>query len=108
MVVGFLTLWVKMRYGESKIDANTELTKVGTTVAAENAMAAADRAAEAKLAAENLSSQFNGVLDKRITKIVKEHIEPLVIAFKAHSEQDDHNMKEIRTALIDLRKGLKQ
>jgi hypothetical protein len=79
----------------SKIDENTELTKEGNTTA--------DRA---RLAAESLTEQFNGSLDKRIIKIVADHIGPLHEAILTNSQTiHDHEktMSEIKSVLDDLR-----
>ena len=72
LVVGFLTLWIKLRYGvEDKIDLNTKLTKAGTTEAANSAQLAALRSTDAKAAADELRKTLNGALDKRIEEAVK-------------------------------------
>lgn len=104
MITGFLTLWVKLRYGvETKIDTNTQMTKAGTTAAAVNAKAAQQAAQLASNKADILVSKLNGDMDDRIRSIVSEHTDHLVTMFKAHSEQDDKNMAEIRRALGELR-----
>lgn len=107
MIVGFLTLWVKLRYGvESKITANTELTRAGTATATANAKIAASAAsiaAEKAVLTENkITSMLNGELDTRMRGIVKESFDVLNTTFSAHAEQDDKNMKEIRDALSGL------
>lgn len=113
MVIGFLTLYIKLRYGvekaeeaavkasvvEGKIDKNTELTRAGTASAAE---AAADAAKKT----EELSKQMNGSLDSRIRTIVKDHTDPLMAALKTHTEQDDAAMKEIRDGMAELNRKL--
>ena len=121
MVVGFLTLWIKLRYGvskaeeaatkaqvvERKVDNNTELTKAGTAAAATNAKIAANTAAEAKEAANQIAERFNGKLEDRITAVVKAQIEPIAVVMRLHAEQDDRNMREIRQALDELRDQVK-
>ena len=72
MIVGFLTLWVKLKYGvakaeeaatkatvvENKLDENTRLTKDGTTAAA-TAAARAETAATGAITAAVSASQEN-------------------------------------------------
>lgn len=99
VIVGFLTMWVKLKYGvESKIDRNTELTQVGTDNAAANAKAAvgaANVAAEKAVATEDrIATMLNGALDARIRAVVKECLDPL-----------EAGMAEVR-ALVDELKGL--
>ena len=125
MVMGFLTLWIKLRYGvgkaeeavvkvkavESKIDENTHLTMTGAEKINQNAREAADAASlvardaasAAAMVANELSQLLNGSLDRRMRAIVKEHSEPLLATFKSHAEQDERNMAEIRQALQSLR-----
>ena len=117
MVIGFLTLWVKLKYGvekaeeavsktkavERKIDDNTVITKAASVAALSNAKVAADNAIEAKEASEHISRQLNGNLEEKITAIVKTQIQPVTELLKVHSEQDDKNMSEIRQALKELK-----
>jgi hypothetical protein len=86
-----------------KIDDNTELTKIGSTVAINNAHLAATTASIAAKKTDQVLEQLNGVLDAKIRNVVKESLEPLTIAFKAHTNQDAVNMEEIRQALGDLK-----
>lgn len=107
-VVGFLTVWLKLRYGvEPKIDTNTEVTKAGTKAAFDNAKVAATAAtaaAQKALATEDkITDLLNGQLDIRIRTIVKECFDPLSSAVSAHAEQDEKNMAEIRKALDELK-----
>ena len=111
IVVGFLTMWVKLKHGaamaeeaavkakvvENKIDANTVLT-------AKTTAAAVDAAKDAKIAAQDLSKQMNGALDDRINRIVQQHVAPLLKAFKEHNDQDDRNMASIMRAINELKK----
>lgn len=106
LVIGFLTLWVKLKYGvekaeeaatkaqvvEGKIDNNTVITTAASIAAATNA----DNAAK-------MAEQLNGKLEERISSIVRRHVDPIVVVLKTHSEQDDKNMSEIRQALGELR-----
>ncbi len=118
MVVGFLTLWIKLKFGaeqaeeakkkaervEKKIDDNTTITRAGTTQASANAMLAANTAHEAKVATEqmaaNMSKKLNGGIDGAIEAALK----PLQDAMTDHALQDEMNMKEIRAALGELNK----
>ena len=104
MIIGFLTLWLKLRYGvERKIDVNTAMTAEQGSISTTNARAAVHAAKAAASATEALATQLNGKLDERITLIVKSHVEPIVAIIREHSAQDDKNMHEIRTALGELR-----
>lgn len=121
MVIGFLTLWVKLRHGaekaeeaavkaeivESKIDGNTKLAIAATTQAAENAEIAATAANQAAKKAEEMVARLNGPLDERIRTIVRERTESLITIMKQHTEQDDKNMQEIRQALSELQNRTK-
>ena len=84
IVAGFLTIWVKLRYGvekaeeaatkaqtvEKKIDANTAITKGGVAAAVTSAKVAAVAAAEAKVATDTIHEKLNGRLDKAINDAV--------------------------------------
>jgi preprotein translocase subunit SecF len=110
IVVGFLTMYVKLKYGtdkteeaarkvnvvEEKIDQNTVLTKAGTEAAANNARIAARTANEAKVAANDVAEKINGELEEKIRGIVKEHMVVLADAFDGH-------MREIKQMLDDLK-----
>ena len=128
-LVGFLTLWVKLRYAatkseeaatraeetankveikaadvERKIDNNTKLTIAGADQASSNAMVAAQAATIAADKSAEIMSQLNGKLDERIIRIVDQHVKPVVATIRAHAEQDDKNMAEIRTTLEEIKK----
>ena len=112
-VVGFLTLWVKLKYGvEFKIDTNTEMTRAGAKAATDHAKIAAtsaNAAAQKATATEDkITNMLNGQLDVRIRTVVKECFEPLEIAVQAHAEQDEKNMAEIRATLDQMKKGAKE
>ena len=103
MVVGFLTLWLKLRYGvESKIDTNTLLTKQGAAAATEHAKVASEAASSAMIAAETLNRSLNGELDIRIKNVVSAAVSPLADALRIHAAQDEKNMVEIRDILRSL------
>ena len=97
MVIGFLTMWVKLRGASKKIDSNTEMTRAGTNAAY-----------QASYKTDALIDQMNGKLDGRIATIVKAHTEPIATALRLHAEQDDKNMGEIRQALVELRDNTKR
>ena len=129
LLIGFLTLWVKLRYGvekteevarrsqqvESKVDHNTLVTKAGTDaavrnakMAAETATTAAETAAEVSIVtramAESIDKKLNG---GGIDAAIESAIQPIRESLAKHTVQDDRNMNEIRTALNDLRKRIK-
>ena len=117
MIVGFLTLWLKLKYGvskveeaavnakvvEKKIDDNTTITKAASVAAVSNAKRAADTAIEAKEATAYMAEQLNGKLEEKINAIVKAQTEPILAVIKTHIDQDDRNMAEIRDILGHLR-----
>lgn len=119
LVVGFLTLWLKLRYGveradslsrkadslaaqtgavKEKLEENTAITKAGAVAATANAKAAAGAAAEAREAAQVLASKLNGGVDVAIEAAVK----PLRDALQDHVLAHERDMKEVRTALAAL------
>ena len=116
MVIGFLTLWIKLKYGvdkaneaavnakvvEAKIDTNTAITKSAASASITNAKIAADAASKAKVATEDIARQLNGALDEKITNIVENQIKSLVSMIDSHAQQDEDNMKEIMTAISKL------
>lgn len=107
IVIGFLTLWIKLRFGvERKIDDNTVTTKIGQAVAATNAREAATAANEASAKSDSIAKQLNGMLEERITTIVKKLVDPIATSVKEHSELDNRNMEEIKRALQELRDKL--
>ena len=102
VVVGFLTIWVKLKYGVQKAEEAATKAKVVEEKIDNNTAVAAFTATVAKVAADNLSEQINGLLDNRITVIVERHFGPLREELKAHSAQDEKNMNEIRDVLNRL------
>lgn len=86
-LVGFLTLWLKLKYGadkaaeavvkaaevEKKIDANTVITEEGARVAADSAKEAVQTAKEAKVATESIANKLNGALEAKIHSAVEDH-----------------------------------
>lgn len=84
---------------QTSVNANTIITKKGT----EDAATAAIKAAETATKADNkITHMLNGVLEHKITTIVKEQTQPLVEAFHEHKEQDKANMTRLEGALKDL------
>ena len=124
LVIGFLTLWVKLRYNtqqaekaaiesaiavvkatevEKKIDNNTALTVAGTNAAASSAILAANNAAEAKSTAEDINSKLNG----RIEDIIEKAVAPIRKTLEDHIAHDHECMTEIRRSLADLQNRLR-
>lgn len=121
IVSGFLTLWVKLKYGveeakksaslaatkaldvEKKIDDNTAMTQIGTHEAAINAKAAVVAAVSVSDKVDNIEERLSNNLDTKIRYIIKDYIDPLTFAIREHSEQDEKNMREIRKTLDELR-----
>ena len=102
-ICGVVTLWIKLRENNKKIDANTAVTVAGTTAAATNAAAAASAANTASEKTDSMVEKLNGELDNKIAAIVKAHADPIVVMIHEHTKQDDKNMLEIRKALGELR-----
>ena len=93
---------IRSETNAEKIDENTKITVAGTKEAAIHAKEAAATAAAVKTAADGIAVQLNGELGERIHGIVKEHIDPLVVSFREHNEQDRINMDKIELALKSL------
>ena len=99
-VVGFLTLWLKLKYGvEKKVDDNTILTKAG--------IASADVAAEKAEVAANEASVVAGKMNGGIDAAVAAAIEPLRNEVRAHAAKDEENMREVRAALAEFASNTK-
>lgn len=114
LVIGFLTLWLKIKYGvdradagsakiENKIDDNTKITKAGSAAAVTNAKAAAQSAEDAKTVAKSIQLKLNGGIDAAINDAVK----PLQEQFENHVRQDELVWREIKTILTELNKKIK-
>lgn len=128
LVMGFLTLWVKLRYDakkaeeiskvvESKIDSNTLLTLSNKDVAIKNASVAVSAAAHIKNAteamAENIDKKLNGGLDRSLEHVVKplqndilasntvllEHVKEKFTEFDKYSHQRNHDVLNIIAVL---------
>lgn len=109
MVVGFLTLWVKLKYGEEKVqkvedklDDNTRVTRVGNALTESSAKAAATHAATAAAKAEALSSQLNGKLEERMGALIKQQLEPIIDMLKDHVVKDETSFAEVKEHLGKL------
>ena len=97
MVIGFLTLWVKLRYGvEQKLDHNTAITQEGAEAAATSARAAetsakrvAETASDAKTTMDSISRRLNGGIDTAIS----EAVDPV----KAHLEDHVNKFDELKS-----------
>jgi hypothetical protein len=109
MVIGFLTLWVKLKYGvdkvqkvEDKLDDNTKVTKDGNVAAESHAKAAVTAAENAATKAETLSSQLNGKLEERMGALIKQQLEPIVDMLKDHVVKDETSFAEVNEHLGKL------
>lgn len=83
-IVGFLTLWIKLKYGvkktedveakaitvEEKLDANTIITKAASEAAVKSAVTAARSATESKEATAAIAAKLNGGVDAAIEAAV--------------------------------------
>ena len=106
MIIGFLTLWVKLKYGvetaekvakkteivEAKLDNNTVITKAGNMAAASAVVTATTVANAAANSIDSIASQLNGKLEDKIISIVKSHTEPIL-----------KSVDEIRKSVSDIR-----
>lgn len=124
MVIGFLTLWVRLKYGvekaeeaakkakavEEKIDNNTQLTKEGTEAATANAKKAADavtQAAEKTEAADKkkleilqeIAEQTNGMLGQNVKDAVSAAIHPLQSQLTEHDKICDDDRTKINQVI---------
>lgn len=116
LIIGFLTLWIKLRYGvehkaneiEKKVEENTAVTKESQVQAIRSAKSAVVAATQAAERTDAIAQQLNGKLDEKIMAIVKLHLEPVYAMIKAHIEQDDKNMREIRQTITELRDLVKR
>lgn len=109
MVVGFLTLWVKLKYSvekvqkvEDKLDDNTRVTRAGNVLTESSAKAAATHAATAAAKAEALSSQLNGKLEERMEALIKQQLEPIIDMLKDHVVKDETSFAEVKEHLGKL------
>lgn len=119
-VIGFLTIWVKLKYSDkkveakaeevkSKIDDNTEITKEGAKEASANAKAAANIAADTKNATDALAKKLNGGVDEAIEaaiKPIREALQDHALAFHQHAANDEKNMKDIHTSLVEIHRKM--
>lgn len=102
MVVGVITLWLKLKYNvekveklENKLDANTSITQSGIA----DAKTAADSAAQAKETVDKINSKLNGGIDSALA--------PLQKTLEEHVKSDEEFMIEMREALSDLKKKIR-
>lgn len=96
MIIGFLTLWVKLRYGvdkteqiEEKVDHNTKITRDANEVAVVNS--------------KEISKRLNGGIDSAIEVATK----PLYDILTNHVLQYETDMKELRNLIEEVRKKVK-
>ncbi len=116
MIVGFLTLWVKLRYGveqataakentdgvKGQIDDNTAVTKAGLVVAATNAQAAVGAATEAHAAVEQMGKQLSKKLNGGIDSAIAGAVDPIRVALAEHAARVDGLEKYIHDRNHDL------
>lgn len=106
MVIGFLKLWVDIKYGvkkkveeaSSKIDQNTLITQAGTQKAVLTADRAATTAETTKATVEDISRKLNGSMDE----VISTAIAPIVKTIEEHAASDDKYMREINTRFEHL------
>lgn len=99
MVLGFLTLWLKLKYGvENKIDHNTTLTQEGTAAAKRGTDAAVRTSSDAKNAIKSISDRLNGGIDESINtavgpvkQMLLDHVTELD-KFQEYSHQRNHDI----------------
>ena len=113
IVIGFLTMWVKVKYGndqtrrmaertesvESKIDDNTRITQAGARSAVINAQAASNAAISAKEATDTLSENVNRKLNGGLDHAINSALEPI----KRLLEDHDEERKDIRSIVETLK-----
>ena len=121
IVVGFLMLWVKLKYGveeakesadkaevsatsaerrskvvEEKIDVNTKLTKVSVVAATK----AANKTDEIASKTDEIAHQLNGDTETKIHTVVREYLDTLMV-------EQSKGTKEILVALSQLQNQIK-
>jgi len=100
MVVGFLTLWVKLKYGveqaeeaarktqavEHKIDTNTRLTQSGADQATKTAAIAAETAAQTKDAVEDMAASISKKLNGGLDAAISQAVDPVKAVLNDHGQ----------------------
>lgn len=98
IVVGFFTLWIKLRYSEEevtkKVDHNTNITSIAAT----NAKVAA---VEAKNATEDINKKLNGGIDLALSSVII----PLKQTIADHEAKDEARFKDISNMLENIKKN---
>lgn len=110
MVIGFLTLWLKLRYGveekaktvEKKLDQNTQITRAGQVVATTSAQIAVEAATDVKSATEAMSRTMERKLNGGIDSAIQNTIEPMQRMMREHSAVDEKNMQEVNKKIEEL------
>ncbi len=116
MIVGFLTLWIKLKYGaeqaekaklkaemvERKIDENTSITKSGTEAAAKSANAAAVTAVKAKSAADAIAQDLKTKLNGGVDLAIESNIKPIRDALQDHIMRYESDMKSVQLSLKEI------
>lgn len=100
-IAGFLTVWVKLKYGdkkvdkvEKKLDDNTHVTKT----AAFKATNVAEVVDQVKEATDTLKKKMNGGIDSAIS----EAITPIQKTLEEHVVIDERNVKDVNDKLETL------
>lgn len=111
--IGFLTLWIKLKYGVQKVeDANTKIDAAAVQVQANT-----DLTTKTKDMAETVNRKLNGGLDNAVHVIITgavgslrdellQKIDANTTIIESHMIDDEHNMAEIREALVKLTRHL--
>lgn len=123
--IGFLTLWIKLRYGanqaekaatkaeivENKLDINTKITKAGIKCADDNAKAAVGAAVEARAATESMAQdvarKLNGGIDDAVEKAVAP-VREMMLRHKEISESHERSLEEIAISIDRRMSNLEQ
>lgn len=106
LVVGFLTLWARLRYGVQevgeKVDDNTRITRAGTTAAATNAAAATAAATQARRTTEAIAQNIERKLNGGIDAAVAEAVAPIRQVIEEHARADEETTKAVESRLAAL------
>ena len=123
LVVGFLTIYVRLKYGEKrsedrasalekktddvskKVDNNTVITKAVSVVAAKNAKVAAEAAiiaAETTKEINEHTREISGKLNGGVDSAIRTIINPVQKALEEHAAQDDKALMEAHTKIDEL------
>ncbi len=119
IVVGFLAMWVKLRYGAEqakqakeaaevmteKIEDNTTITRAGLKVAATDAKAAVTAVTEARAAAEQMGRHLDKKLNGGLDHTIANALDPIKKALEGHAgriEELEKYSHERNHAMLDV------